>query len=114
MKIIQNFSSKKHIAQLPFFDIAMWYVGLQQLKNFGYTTKLYCEKKDFNFLNKWHLLELYDEVDSSFLTEIQKDDTYNAINDEYFWSKRKLFCIEHEFQINSEPFMYMDTDILLF
>lgn len=35
------------------------------------------------------------------------------INGTCFWSKRKLECIKHEFETTDEPFIYMDTDIII-
>ena len=113
MKVIQNFSSRKHIKDFPIIDTLIWYVGLLKLKLFGYTTKLYCEKKDFEFLKHWGLLDLYDEIDDTFLSTdfLVKNDTF--INGTNFWSKRKIECIKHEFEVSKESFVYMDTDIIL-
>ena len=113
MKIVQNFSSKKHIKRLPLFDIMIWYVGLTHYKQLGYTTKLYCEKKDFPFLKKWGLYDLYDEIDTKFLPTLKDDQRFIKINGTNFWSVRKLFCIENEFKVSKEPFIYSDTDIIL-
>ena len=68
MKIIQNFSSKKHVKEFPIMDILIWYLGLIKLRAFGYKIKLYCEKKDFEFLKQWGLFDLYDEIDDTFLS----------------------------------------------
>jgi len=113
MKVIQNFSSRKHIKKLPLFDIMIWFVGLTQLKQLGYKTKLYCEQKDFEFLKAWGLYDLYDEIDDKFLSTLAKNKDFNAIDGVNFWSARKLFCIDNEFKVSKEPFIYMDTDIVL-
>ena len=112
MKIIQNFSSKKHIKEFPITDILVWYIGLLKLRALGNTIKLYCEKKDFEFLKYWGLFDLYDEIDDSFLSsnELVNSEIINGTN---FWSKRKIECIKNEFDVANEPFVYMDTDIIL-
>lgn len=110
MKIIQNFSSKKHIKSMPVIDILIWYIGLFKLREFGYTIKLYCEEKDFIFLKKWGLYKFFDEFDTTF---IPSDPIISQVNGENFWSIRKIECIDHEFQVSTEPFIYLDTDIIL-
>lgn len=114
-KIIQNFSSKKHIKALPVFDILLWSAGLLNFKKLGYKTKLYCEKSDIPFLKRWGLYDLYDEIDSRYLTKLEEDERFKQIDGNWFWSVRKLFCIEHEYSLKSkDKFMYFDTDILLY
>lgn len=109
MKIINNFSSQKHTS-LSSFDILIWYVSLLHAKKLGYQTKLYCEEKDFRFLKDWGLFDLYDEIDSSF---ISSSPVLATINNTCFWSSRKLECIGHEFEVSSEPFLYTDVDVIL-
>ena len=113
MKVIQNFSSKKHVTEFPVVDLLIWYLGLNQLRAFGYDVKLYCEKKDLDFLKSWGLLDLYSEIDDEFMSNNELINDDNLINGENFWSKRKIECINHEFEISAEPFVYMDTDIIL-
>ena len=108
MKVIQNFSSNKHIVTLPILDILIWAAGLLRLRKLGHTIKLYCKDSDIDFLKEWKLYDLYDEIDTNFLNNY-----ISPINDTNFWSVRKLACIEHEFKINSEQFIYIDTDIIL-
>ena len=108
MKVIQNFSSKKHILEYPKVDILIWYVGLLQLKKFGHSLKLYCEKKDLDFLKQWGLLDFYDEIDTEVLAKFKPN-----INETNFWSVRKLECIRHEFEVSAEKFAYIDTDIIV-
>lgn len=110
MKIIQNFSSKKHVKSMPITDILIWYVGLLKLKELGYTLKLYCEEKDFIFLKEWGLYKFYNEFDTTFLAS---DSIIDQVDGENFWSIRKIECIDHEFQVSKEPFIYLDTDIFL-
>ena len=110
MKILQNFSSKKHIKELPITDILIWYLGTSRLKGYGHTLKLYCEEKDLDFLKEWGLFDLYDEVDTEFLSN---NELFEIINQENFWSIRKIECINHEYEISEEPFIYMDTDIVM-
>ena len=52
MRIIQNFSSGKHIKTLPVTDILIWYVGLLSLKQDNHILKLYCKESDVPFLKK--------------------------------------------------------------
>lgn len=111
MKVIQNFSSGKHITQFPIFDIMIWIAGVNQLKKLGYTTKLYCEERDLDWLQQWHLLDLYDDIDTQVLASINWD----GIQQDKFWSVRKLYCINHEMSLTAPTdFFYMDTDIILF
>lgn len=110
MKVIQNFSSGKHITTFPIFDIMIWIAGVNQLKKLGYSTKLYCEERDLDWLRKWHLLDLYDEIDTEVLASI----SWDGIQQDKFWSVRKLYCINHEMSLTaSTDFFYMDTDIVL-
>jgi hypothetical protein len=87
--------------------------GLIQFKKLGYTVKLYCEKKDYEFLEKWGLLKYYDEIDDTYLSSLYEDVEFKSINGEKFWSVRKLFCLQHEYATTTEPFIYFDTDIVL-
>lgn len=110
IKIIQNFSSKKRINEFPIVDILIWYVGLKQLKSIGHKIKLYCEEKDIPFLKQWSLFDFYDEIDTSFLPSSK---IIQHVNGDNFWSIRKIECINHEFEISDEPFVYMDTDVVM-
>lgn len=108
MKIIQNFSSNKHYHKIPVIDILIWICGLLSLKSLGHKLKLYCKTTDIEFLKEFCLYNLYDEIDTDFL------DNYKTVVDETnFWSFRKLACIENEFKINSEEFIYSDTDVVM-
>lgn len=108
MRIIQNFSSGKHIKTLPVTDILIWYVGLLSLKQDNHILKLYCKESDVPFLKKWGLFELYDEFDFETLETFVP-----TIDETNFWSVRKLECIRHEFEVSTETFIYMDTDIIM-
>jgi hypothetical protein len=108
MKIIQNFSSGKHIKKLPIVDILIWYTGLVKLKSFNYKLKLYCTSADIPFLKAWNLYNFYDEINTTFL-----DSFFPKIDETNFWSVRKLECINYEFEHSFEPFIYLDTDIIL-
>lgn len=108
MKIIQNFSSGSYIRKLPTVDILIWLVGLIRAKRLGHTLKLYCKQSDIDFLKQWKLYQFYDEIDTEFLSTFE-----SKINQTDFWSIRKLECIRNEFEISSEPFVYMDTDVIL-
>lgn len=108
MKIIQNFTSNTHYRTIPLTDIVIWKCGLQNLKVYNHTIKLYCKTSDLDFLKEWELDKMYDEIDTAFL-----DNWKSPIDDTNFWSIRKLACIEHEFKINTEQFIYMDTDIII-
>ena len=111
MKWINNFTSNKHVANTPFFDIMVWYVSVYNAKLFGYTTKLYCTPKDVDWLEKRGILSLYDEVDVDFLSD---EGNYPDVDQTKFWSIRKLICINHEFEISDEPFVFADVDVVLF
>jgi hypothetical protein len=108
MKIIQNFSSQSHITKLPLTEIILWYYSVAALKRLGYKTKIYCKSEDIKFLKKYKLLDFYDEVDTQVLNHYKPE-----VNETYFWSTRKLVCIQNEFKINKNPFIYMDTDVVL-
>lgn len=108
MKIIQNFTSNKHYQNIPIIDILIWSCGLNNLKVFKHKLKLYCKSSDIKFLKDWGLFDFYDEIDTSFLETFE-----STVNETNFWSIRKLACIEHEFDISAEPFIYMDTDIIM-
>lgn len=108
MKVIQNFSSNAHYTTIPLTDILIWCTGLYNLKSLGHSLKLYCKESDLDFLKKYNLDTFYDEIDISFLQ------TYKPkINERNFWSVRKLACIENEFNSSTEPFIYVDTDVII-
>ena len=109
MLVIHNFSNLKHVTEYPLFDVMAWMVALDNLKLIGARTKLYCAESDLNFLGKWGLLGLYDEVDTDFLTNRCELD---GIRDDVFWSVRKLLCVEHEFSLGTKDFVYMDVDVV--
>lgn len=111
MKYINNFTSNKHVTNIPIFDILVWHCALHNALCFGYTTKLYCTKKDIPWLEKWNLLQYYQEVDTDFLED---ESNYPAVDQTKFWSIRKLICINHEFEISTEPFVFADVDVVLY
>ena len=108
MKVIHNFSSNKHYTKIPLTDILIWICGLYSLKVYDNTIKLYCKESDIAFLKKYGIYYLYDEIDTSFLESF-----VSPVDETNFWSIRKLACIENEFSVSKEPFVYMDTDIIL-
>ena len=108
MKVIQNFTSNTHYKTIPLTDIIIWSCCLQNLKVFNHKTKLYCRSTDISFLKEWNLYSMYDEIDTEFL-----DNWESPVDETNFWSTRKLACIEHEFKINSDQFIYMDTDVII-
>lgn len=111
MTIVQNFSSLKKQKFYPETDILIWAASLCRYKSFGYKIKLYCSEKDFLFLKKYHLYELYDEIDTTFMIKYEKK---NDINDAKFWSNRKLEVLYNEyFVLGNSDFIYSDTDVLM-
>lgn len=55
---------------------------------------------------------MYTEIDDTFLAS-NKLINGKSINGENFWSVRKIECIKNEFEVSDEPFIYMDTDIIM-
>lgn len=94
--------------KLSQLDIQVWKAGLIVYKEFGYTTKLYCETADIPALKENGIFDLYDEID----TELFNNHLNNSVNTKYFWSYRKLEALYHEFNISNDS-IYSDTDIIM-
>lgn len=111
MKWINNFTSNKHVTTIPVFDILVWIVSLRNARKHGYKTKLYCTPKDIPWLEQWQIYSLYDEIDTEFLAN---EANYPEVDQEKFWSICKLMCINHEFKISNEPFVFADVDLIIY
>ena len=108
MYVINNFSNQEY-SKLTDIDILIWLISLMSYKKLGYTTKLYCEEKDIQFLKDNCLLHYYDEVDTNTFAQNKE---LSMINNKEFWFWRKIVAIEHEFNLGHE-FFYSDTDVIL-
>lgn len=89
------------------YDILMWTLSVIKYKKYGFITKLYCDKASYEMLNKYHLIELYDEVD----TELLEQD-FNILKASY-WAMPKILSYKHELELGSDCFV-SDTDMIPF
>lgn len=111
MTIINIFSSLKRFDNYPETDILIWAAALSKYKSFGYNTKIYCMPNDLFFLAEYKLLQLYDEVDTDFL---QLYELNKKVDDNIFWSDRKIEILHHEFfDLKNTDFIYTDTDVFM-
>lgn len=108
MYVINNFSNQSY-ANITIVDKLIWMLSLIHYKKLGYTTKLYCEESDIQFLKDNHLYKYYDEIDTM---TIAADPVLPNINNKEFWFWRKIVAIEKEFEMGHD-FFYSDTDIIL-
>ena len=108
MKVINTFST--NINNLKQIDILIWTASLINYKKLGYNLKLFCEEKDFEFLDKYFLKELYDEIDINLFKNNEK---LNQVNLDKFWASRKFEALNYEYNILKEDCIYSDTDIIM-
>lgn len=110
MIVFNTFTNYQRIKKLPELDILIWATSLIRYKLLGYTTKLFCEEKDIEFLKGWHLLELYDIIDTELF---KSNEMLDKIDNTHFWSTRKIEAMYHQLFILNEPAIYSDTDIIM-
>tara|TARA_B100000780_G_scaffold49221_1_gene30515 strand:- start:4459 stop:5427 length:969 start_codon:yes stop_codon:yes gene_type:complete len=67
--------------------------------------KLYTDSIGASFYQRFGLLDLYDEVDISFLNGYSKSN----IDAAYFWTSGKIKCLAHQ----TEPFVFLDQDMIV-
>lgn len=110
MIVFNTFNHGKRKFKVREIDNLIWAACLIKYKSFGWTTKLYCLEEDIEFLKKYHLYELYDIVDTEFLKD---NEQLKKVNEDIFWSSRKIEAMYHElFELNEDAF-YSDTDLII-
>ena len=111
--IIQNFTNFKKNKKFHEIELLIWTANLVKFRSFGYKIKLYCTPEAVPFLQEWHLFELYDEIDDSYLNK--EDSILKQVDEEHFWSSRKLEAIYHELvELKTEcPVVYTDVDLIM-
>ena len=110
MIVFNTFTNYQRVKKLPETDILIWTVCLLRYKMFGYTTKLFCTKADIPFLKEWHLIELYDVIDTDLFENCPMLD---KIDNKHFWSTRKIEAMYYQLFILEEPAVYTDVDIIM-
>ena len=110
MIIFNTFTNYQRIKKLPETDILIWTTCLIRYKMFGYTTKLYCTKKDIDFLKEWKLYNLYDIIDTDLF---ENNEMLKKIDNKHFWSTRKIEALYHELFVLNEECIYTDVDIIM-
>lgn len=110
MIVFNCFSTMKRYGSMPLTDILIWTTSLIRLKSMQYVTKLYCDKSSHEFLDKWHLRQLYDIIDDEFYE--QDKEKIESVDSRYFWSTRKIEAMHHELELGNDS-IYSDTDIIM-
>lgn len=107
--IYNTFSNMKRITKFPEIDLLIWTVSLLNYKKLGYKLKIFCEESDVEVLKELKLYDLYDEIDTKLFTN---NDLFKKVNEEQFWSTRKIEAINYQLQLNPNS-IYSDTDIIM-
>lgn len=110
MIVFNTFTNYKRIKKLPEVDILIWTTCLLRYKQLGYKTKLFCTKKDLEFIKEWHLYELYDCIDVDLF---ENNEMVSKIDEEHFWSSRKIEAMYYQLNVLEEPSIYTDVDIIM-
>lgn len=116
MKVIHVMTNnlRKPINELEYefgkLSIITAFLSVLKWKSYGFTTKLYVDSDYKEYFDRIGLLEMYDEVDDTFLND--SDSIYEAkeISKSLFWSFSKLFVLEKE----TEPIIISDMDFVPF
>lgn len=113
MKVIHSRISseeKDNLHSLTSLELLIWFLSILQWKKLGYTTKIYVDDENLQFIKDKHLYELYDEVDSEYFNNTDGFFVKNNISKNKFWAGCKIFLLENE----SEPCIISDYDFIPF
>lgn len=109
MKIIHS-RIKATDKELSGSELLVWYLSVIQWKRLGYTTKIYVDDYNLQYIKDKKLYELYDEVDSEFFNDEDGFFVSNDIDKEHFWASSKIFLLENE----TESCIVTDHDFIPF
>lgn len=111
MKVINVLTKNLKDTEMDYANTKMstltFFLSVIKWKKFGFTTKIYVDEYYKQYLSELGVLELYDEVDDTYLADGSIYDN-NNINPLYYWSFSKLFVIQNE----TEPFIMADMDFI--
>lgn len=112
MKIIHTrkrvFENGDHIF-VHKMSLLVWVLSIIKWKELGNSIKLYCDKKTLEDINKFGFGLLYDEIDDTYLEnlEVCKDlDFY------YYWAMPKLLALRHEVVDLKNDVVIADQDVV--
>lgn len=109
MKIIHS-RIKAIDRELSGSELLIWYLSVIQWKRLGYTTKIYVDDYNLQYIKDKKLYELYDEVDSEFFNDENGFFVSNNVDKQRFWASCKIFLLENE----TEPCIVTDYDFIPF
>lgn len=113
MKVIHSRISseeKDNLHSLTSLELLIWFLSILQWKKLGYTTKIYVDDENLQFIKDNHLYELYDEVDSEYFNNADGFFVKNNVNKNKFWAGCKIFLLENE----NESCIISDYDFIPF
>lgn len=84
-----------------------FFLSVLKWKEYGFTTKIYVDEFYKRYLSDLGVLDLYDEVDDTYLVDNDLYAEYE-VNPLYYWSFSKLFVMQNE----DEPIIMADMDFI--
>jgi hypothetical protein len=109
MKVIHSRISVSD-RELTGSELLVWYLSVLQWKRLGYTTKIYVDDTNLQYIKDKKLYDLYDEVDSTYFNNTNGFFTKHDIDKSHFWASSKIFLLENE----TEPCIVSDHDFIPF
>lgn len=90
------------------FTLLPWILSVMKWKEYGYNTVLYTDKKTLNRVKEFGFDSLYDEINTSYLTNIN-----NIKNIDFycFWAMPKILSLRAEIEAGYNSII-ADTDIV--
>lgn len=85
------------------FEIVTMILSCLYWKRYQGKIKLYCDQPFYDYVNNLGLIDLWDEVDTTTLTEGLDD----SINKDTFWA----YCKMYVNSLQKEPFVSLDIDL---
>ena len=105
MKALHSLWSEPSFADNPYymedFEILTMIISAMTWKKHNGIVKMIADEKILQYLDSFHLLSVYDEVQELIITE--------KINPKTFWAAGKLFALLQQ----TEPYVMIDTDFIV-
>lgn len=89
--------------------LLVWFLSAIMWKHFGYDMCLYIDKHNLKLLSKYHIEELYDEINTSYFHSYK---TFKNVNMQLFWALPKLKSFYHELIELGNDCVACDTDVV--